>query len=513
LLQSAIVKAGVVQTSDVVLTEGNEVEVDFVLTGSFQQVERFTKRAVAFNPQSEQQDQPIALSLTLNDDGAGTHRIIFKSRLGAPNGPTSAGVLRSNQLPPPGWTKYDPAAATKALKLARSELLNCFFIRDAKGQPNQQASALNPQNGKTRDQFKLDLRAFALLGNTLFDIVTSEIKAEDNGLAAQDWTRQIKRALRDASIIQVARTEQANYVFPWALIYEHPMPGGKFEYCPIIDEEWDDQGVRHAAQAQPNGCPYRDQDTHLENIICPYGFWGLRHIIEQPLSALDKRNGTYVLGEAQNEIRVVARIALAVCLTRALKDLQSLDTHLAKVKQIPGVTAVTPDATDLDTVRSVLQSPALVYFVCHGEFDQGANLPYLGVGLQNNETQYRIYPNAIKGWADTDKKPNLAAWAQQRPLVFINGCHTTDLTPGQLLDFVTCFTYAKAGGILGTEISVQPPVAFEMAERLLDKITRRVPVGQALYETRWELLNKGNLLGLAYTLYCLADLHLVSQGP
>ncbi len=75
----------------------------------------------------------------------------------------------------------------------------------------------------------------------------------------------------------------------------------------------------------------------------------------------------------------------------------------------------------------------------------------------------------------------------------------------------TSFNYAGASGLLGTEVSVQPSVAFEVAERLLEKILHKVPIGQAMYETRWELANKGNLLGLAYTMYSLADLHIVPE--
>jgi hypothetical protein len=56
-------------------------------------------------------------------------------------------------------------------------------------------------------------------------------------------------------------------------------------------------------------------------------------------------------------------------------------------------------------------------------------------------------------------------------------------------------------------------VAIEVAESLFEKIAGNmpVPVGEAMYQTRWELANKGNLLGLAYSLYCLANLHVTKN--
>ena len=43
--------------------------------------------------------------------------------------------------------------------------------------------------------------------------------------------------------------------------------------------------------------------------------------------------------------------------------------------------------------------------------------------------------------------------------MFINGCHTTNLTPDEILTFVTGFSYARASGVMGTEVSVKVPIA------------------------------------------------------
>lgn len=498
LLQSARVKVGVVRTPDEVLAEPNEIAVDYVLTGGFQQIDRFATRAVKFGKGDKQKAHPIALNLTLNDDGSGSHRIIIKSREAAAAAPVAG------QPPPPGWTKYDPAASAQALNLTRTQLKNCFFVRDNSGRANENNQGIDANNGKSREQFKLDLRALAIEGRKLFRMVTDQIRAEDKAIQASDWVDSIQTALAQPSVIQVARTGLANYVFPWALIYDIQLNMPKIECCKIIDEEWNANGIRKSS-AQTGRCPHESEDFHLENIICPYGFWGLKHIIEQPLSAL--AGNTF--GEAEREIKAGPQLSLAIGTTRSLSDLALLDAHLGEIKRLLRVNSPPPDATDITTLRGLLPASSVVYILCHGEYDDVDKQPYLSIGQREGGGNYRLYPTQVSGWRDTKRPPNLKDWRTRRPLIFINGCHTVNLTPGQLLEFVSAFAYAGASGVLGTEVSLEPRVAFAVARRLVELLGQQVGVGEAIYTIRWELANKGNLLGLAYTPYCLADLHLV----
>jgi hypothetical protein len=124
----------------------------------------------------------------------------------------------------------------------------------------------------------------------------------------------------------------------------------------------------------------------------------------------------------------------------------------------------------------------------------------------------RRAPNTILSWTRTTNPDIWRNWQTHRPLVFINGCHTTDLAPGAMLNFVDAFATLGAGGIVGTEISIRLQVAIEMAQSILASISKSAPqaktLHEALHEARWALANKGNLLGLAYTLYGLADFHM-----
>jgi len=51
-----------------------------------------------------------------------------------------------------------------------------------------------------------------------------------------------------------------------------------------------------------------------------------------------------------------------------------------------------------------------------------------------------------------------------------------------------------------------------VAEFVLAGMAKERPIGEVLREMRWLLANKGSLLGLAYTLYAMADLHLSHKG-
>jgi hypothetical protein len=504
LIQSARVQATVARTPDVVLEVTNVIDVDYVLSGTVQDLERLATRAVSFTSDDPLGVQAISLNLTLNDDGK-AHRVLVR---GIHEPPTSAPANNS----PVGWTPFDPAAARDALDKAREDLKACFYERDAMGNPVLD-SAGEPKiwenkngKGKTRTQFKWDLFKLAQLGNSLFNKAFGDVRPEGNWATNAQWMRALQKRLESSSIIQVSRTGPANYVFPWGLIYQYPLPGpgDQIKFCKVVNEEWAESGVRQKPQA--TCCPYTNESFHVKNVICPYGFWGLNHIIEQPVSALRQlTNGSYVHQNATDEIIMrEANLDLSVVVTHDVAQAE-LNAHLGRLGLIKPMRIHPPNpADDTDKVRELLKGATVVYFLCHGEHD-GKN-PYLSIGVRDEKDIHRIYPETLQGWART---PDLVSWETHHPLIFINGCHTANLRPGEVLNFVTAFGLAGAGGIIGTEVSVLAPVAMQISELVFEKMLKgNMSVGQAMYQTRWELANEGNLLGLAYTLYCLANLHI-----
>jgi len=499
LLQSAVVKASVVDPSRrIQLEQPNEVSIDFALSNSLQGVEAdFGRRAVWFNNQEEESEgHPVRINLTLNDDGAGGHRIVLVGR-------------PEDNLPPAAWTQYKPQAASAILSAARDELLSCFYLRDSNGV--KLTTERTDQNPNNFDQFRFDLRELAKVGSKSFNMVVGQVNVEGDPVAAVEWTKRLRNALKEPSLIQVARTVPAEYVLPWALIYDIPMDGSKFPFCDIVREEWATPSGIRANSPPRRVCPHAEESWHQENIVCPYGFWGLKHIIEQPPSQLARRNGRWEFVDTVNRFADTAQIDLAIAVTRDTGlDLSRVNDHLSKLTAISRI-RVTPSspADDLVKARTALQLPNIVYFLCHGatEMIGGSDQPFLGIGLRDGKPEHKIFPDTIQSWAQSAVEPNLAGWSTRRPLVFVNGCHTFALSPDQMLSFVSGFSYARASGVLGTEVSIKLDVAAEIAQILLNKVSQGMKMGVAIREMRWELANKGNLIGLAYTLYAMADLH------
>src|SRR4029077_8613714 len=134
-----------------------------------------------------------------------------------------------------------------------------------------------------------------------------------------------------------------------------------------------------------------------------------------------------------------------------------------------------------------------VYFYCHG--DRSANVPWLGVG--NDE---QIAASDFRNW-DTRWKTT--------PMVVVNGCHTVDLNPDDLLDFVKVFAWCRAAGVIGTEIAIPESLGREFGIFFIGRFANGEKVAAIFREFRLTLLIKRNVLGLSYTPYCHGDLHLV----
>ena len=101
-----------------------------------------------------------------------------------------------------------------------------------------------------------------------------------------------------------------------------------------------------------------------------------------------------------------------------------------------------------------------------------------------------------------------------RPLVFINGCHTTALGPEELGDLVGGFVKdANAVGVIGTEVTVFEPLACTFAESMLATfLAGTMTVGAAIRRARFDLLRARNPLGLVYVPFVAADTRLVRNG-
>ncbi|UYF97127.1 leucine-rich repeat domain-containing protein (plasmid) [Rhodococcus aetherivorans] len=340
-------------------------------------------------------------------------------------------------------------------------------------------------NAASEQQLQVDLKTLAHHGWSFLQAAIPNVMVRI----------QLQTALRSTSKIQISRAGRT--VFPWALVYDGPRQGkDEWNPCELLTN-WSDSKERLADY--PEECPF---GPHLElNVLCPFNFWGFRHLIEQPPSVLEGQLPTSLILRGDARAATVRSLDLDENLSRA--HLQSLEDIFSKRFHV----------TDCDSradLIAAINMPAtpVIYFYCHGTVrlmgDVGVDRqePYLEIG--HGEA---IATGDLTAWA-LAKQWSPELWLDVRPLVFINGCHTAALSPEQVVDFVNAFAGANAAGVVGTEIAVAQPVASEFAQRFYEHFMGGNPmtVGQAMRRARLDLLAKGNVAGLVYTAFCSMDL-------
>ena len=65
-----------------------------------------------------------------------------------------------------------------------------------------------------------------------------------------------------------------------------------------------------------------------------------------------------------------------------------------------------------------------------------------------------------------------------------------------------------ASGVISPEVAVPQDMAGWVTGMVLARLAAGFSAGEALRLTRWEMLSRGNVMGLAYTLHAGADLRL-----
>ncbi|MFI8520047.1 hypothetical protein ACIGEZ_19790 [Streptomyces sp. NPDC085481] len=421
--------------------------VDYTLTSELTDLDEFA---------------PRGLSVLTNQRPDGTHSLIF-------NG--GGGEI--------GFTVAE-AALTQEMGRVRQLLLDVH----AEGPEEERHNLLNDRNGKSPAQFQQDLERLARQGWRMWA-----------GLLYQQPERLREVSRGPTTTIQVARVPLTTFVYPWAAVYDLPIdptPDAPLTLCPVV-QDWD--GTSDMISSYPDRCPEWERHQR-KNTLCPFGFWGIRHVIENPPSTRTPARQVSVVDEPR--IVLVRNQNLNGKLTSG---------HAAALQHaLPGFTLTTADS--LEEVGTALTECdlELVEFYCHGKGDPTGHWLEVGSGDQ-------LHPDQIATWEIANWAPPNGPeghWQTTTPLIILNGCHTVELTPQSPVNFVDAFAAVHASGVIGTEISTHQSLAGEVTERMLTHFAPgQIGMGEAARRTRHDLLAKGNLLGLAYTAYCSADLRLV----
>jgi hypothetical protein len=345
--------------------------------------------------------------------------------------------------------------------------------------------------GKDADAFESDLRTLARIGYEMFGWLFGTNKQIMFTLA--DLIRNEAKSRDRPAVLQVLDGQHGERAIPWGLVYDLPFGGNSYELCPSIAEF----GPRaNIARPIPPHCPYSDQHRGKE-VLCPFGFWGLSCLVEQPPSPSD-RDLELVISSTSDPPRFLVTVDNSL-------DRSLTEEHLESLKASLGDYITSRPVANADQLGKALgpEEMDLVYCYCHcgyGTIDPSTpDRRYLQFGTA------QIFPPQITAWAQTVwPDPH---WPHRHPLVVLNGCHSIEATSGSLSSFVPVFTgIAGASGVVGTEVTLEQGLGGWAMGLFLGGLVGQKPVGAALRQMRWTMLRYGNLMGLAYTPYCLVNL-------
>jgi hypothetical protein len=415
------------------------------------------------------------LSMDLNDVQGLTSRDVCVWFGAGKEGAHRAGV-RAAGLDAGPALEVDPVLRRSALERYRELLYDACFEE----KPGDQGEEVRREYRYHPDHTPRDPETFR---ETLLDLVElgqmlyQRVFGTREGQRVADAIRQVeKNQVGGPLVVQIARMS-LDATFPWAVLYDRPLhyhPGSN-EIC---------QEFLKGSDCSKN-CSKNDL-----NLVCPYGFWGFRYIIEQPL----RPPGSFSSVATELSVEGSPRMTLVYG-----SDLELTEKHSKAVSDVLGSQAqvVTPKGTT-ELVKEIECGPAVVYFYCHG-----GNKPY-------------------RHWLVLDKGDPLVptylhdglceAWSGGAPLFVLNGCHTGKFDPSTILSFVHRLGTLGAGGVIGTEVMIHEYLGSAFGEFLFKHLVQGGQVGQIVYDFRRELLISRNLLGLVYVPYCYVDLRIVQRS-
>ncbi len=93
----------------------------------------------------------------------------------------------------------------------------------------------------------------------------------------------------------------------------------------------------------------------------------------------------------------------------------------------------------------------------------------------------------------------------KRPVVILNMCDSAQVTPVLDVSFIHFFLSRKSRAVIGTECAMRPIFSQQFCSILIREIFKGVPTGEALLRARRTCLEQNNPLGLAFTLFGIAE--------
>lgn len=148
-----------------------------------------------------------------------------------------------------------------------------------------------------------------------------------------------------------------------------------------------------------------------------------------------------------------------------------------------------------DQLYAPERQPTFLYLYCHGS----NTVPFASdnVEVLEIDTNARIEPKNLSSGGSAYTRA---------PVIFLNSCMSAAPSPLSFSSFHSAFRGKKAIGLIGTAIQMPATFGAQFGCELISRYLAGQQLGVAIYALRRELVERGNPLGLFYSLQCPAEL-------
>ena len=335
-------------------------------------------------------------------------------------------------------------------------------------------------------EFEEEIRKLADFGRGLYRAIFIR-----SGKKMQKELRAIAASADDT--IQIVRLHP-NFAFPWPALYDFQLPQ-KIAGAPPAPVCLGVDGAAASAAGPTKLCSHGPNDK----VYCIYGFWGLRHRVEQLMALGDS------LEDAVDKVEPNPQSGICLAVGENDEHTNEMTSEL-HTKLGAAVFELAPGDDLLDVLWETPKRPAILVTLGHLQTtDIDGELPVTRIVLQPN-----------KKWLQaellTDRQISDGDWEQPRTLVLLMACGAAATDIRTLNDLVMAFTSVRAAAIAGTECVVFTALAARFTKEITLDLWGGKPLGEAVMNFNRRLVSSGNPLAFVFNYLGDADLKIATQS-
>ncbi|MGE0791968.1 MAG: hypothetical protein AB7S26_40210 [Sandaracinaceae bacterium] len=354
--------------------------------------------------------------------------------------------------------------------------------------------ALSDANRAERETILVELaRAGRVLFTDLF-LLAADVDAH----ADDPDYRAALDGVRGEGVVRIDRIDATADCVPWGLVYDRELDvqDPNLALCPGAARRIADRGVGGAVTCGSDASCVRDR-RH----VCPFGFWGLRNRIEQPLAATKTADGDTLRVNVSSGPHLVSPEDVVYAYDPRLTGAKD---HADAVRDaLRGARSLRSLKDRSEVLDAFLDRDAPIYYLmCHGAKD-----PKLGTFVLRMRDRNGNVSN-IDATSLTTATPRVHPF-----LAVLNACETTATRADVIHRLLAALARIGAIGIVGTEVPVARTFAMSYGAQLVERLGRGESLAAILRDLRWEFLASSlDPSGLIYTAYGPVDLTLTPVG-